>query len=87
MRNLETSCNVRITITDEPIDDKRTVTISGEELSVTEARNRIDDIVNGSGSLALLMGGQAPTGHQTIYVQVPTSRVGLVIGRGGETIR
>lgn len=48
-----------------------------------EAKARIDDIVYGSGAISLLN----QTGHQTIYNTVPTTRVGLVIGKGGETIR
>jgi far upstream element-binding protein len=87
LRNLETSCNVRIIVDDEVVDDKRTLTIEGEELSVNEAKSRIDDIVHGSGAITLLIGGNAPSGHQTIYITVPTNRVGLVIGKGGETIR
>jgi far upstream element-binding protein len=86
LRNLETSCNVRIVLTEEK-NEQKLVTIEGEELSVSEAKSRIDDIVHGSGAINLLIGGAVTTGHQTIYITVPNHRVGLVIGKGGETIR
>lgn len=88
MKSIEIACNVEIEL-DKGVEDgkPRKLTIRGEELSVEEAQKRVDDIVHGSGSLSVLMGGQHRVGEQTIYVQVPANRVGLVIGRGGETIK
>jgi rRNA processing protein Krr1/Pno1 len=87
LKNIELSCNCRIEVDDEVVNDKRRVTIKGEPLSVKEAKDKIDRIVYGEGALQILTGEQSSLGYQTIFVQVPTSRVGLVIGKGGETIR
>jgi hypothetical protein len=79
--NIEMACNCTIKIgtffidaEEETVNDQKLVTIKGEELSVNEAKSRIEDIVHGSGALAVLMGGHSQPGSQTIYVQVPTSR-------------
>lgn len=74
LRTMEMACNCSIKMATEIISEHRMITIKGEELSVTEAARQIDDIVNGSGSLQVLMGGHSQPGNQTIFVQVPTSR-------------
>lgn len=49
-------------------------------------RARIDDIVNGSGALTILMGAEHNqpnrVAYETVYIQVPAGRIGLVIGKG-----
>jgi polyribonucleotide nucleotidyltransferase len=88
LRGIETACSVSIDM--GPAEDggkPRKLMIKGDETGVDEAKIRIDDIVHGSGALSVLMGGSHRIGDQTIYVQVPANRVGLVIGKGGETIK
>jgi len=88
LRGIETACSVTIDM--GPAEDggkPRKLMIKGDETGVDEAKIRIDDIVHGSGALSVLMGGSHRIGDQTIYVQVPANRVGLVIGKGGETIK
>ncbi|KAJ2998543.1 hypothetical protein HDV02_004447 [Globomyces sp. JEL0801] len=68
-------------------DEGRTITITGDEKNVKEAKAKVDDILHGRGALQVLYGAGHQPGHQTVYVQVPLDRVGLVIGKGGETIQ
>jgi len=88
LKSIEMACNVSVDL-EEKGDEKsaRIAYVKGEEMCVDEAKIRIDDIVHGAGSLSVLMGGTHRVGDQTIYVQVPATRVGLVIGKGGETIK
>ena len=85
LRNIELSTNCNITLVDN--NGVKKVTITGEGLAAKEAKKKIDSICFGDGSLAVITGEQSQLGYKTIFVQVPTQRVGLVIGKGGETIR
>ena len=85
LRNIELSTNTNIQL--EDISGVKQVTIQGEQLAANEAKKKIDSICFGDGSLTVITGEQSQLGYKTIFVQVPTQRVGLVIGKGGETIR
>ncbi|KAJ3362411.1 hypothetical protein HDU91_003421 [Kappamyces sp. JEL0680] len=92
LRGIEIGCNVTVEILDKKDNvDYRIAVVRGEEESCKEARSQIDDIVSGSGALSVLInpnvGDIRRKDEQTIYIQVPAARVGLIIGRGGETIR
>ncbi|KAI8899888.1 hypothetical protein BC833DRAFT_583981 [Globomyces pollinis-pini] len=90
MKGIEKSCNVMMKLVESKKngkDEGRTITITGDEKNVKEAKAKVDDILHGRGALQVLYGAGHQPGHQTVYVQVPLDRVGLVIGKGGETIQ
>ncbi|KAI9246530.1 hypothetical protein BY458DRAFT_536884 [Sporodiniella umbellata] len=79
------------------INNERAVTLIGDEAAVQHAKQLIEDIVFGSPNLATPRYSQYGASHgmgvgggpndQRIYVPIPATVVGLIIGRGGETIR
>nr|CCA26015.1 conserved hypothetical protein [Albugo laibachii Nc14] len=70
----------------------RFVSIAGTEEAVESAKKLIQNLLDerasggGSGDDARY-GGSNPDGSETLEILVPNDRVGLVIGRGGATIR
>jgi far upstream element-binding protein len=69
-------------------ESERQVTLTGEDDQIQLARDMIQQIVRDSN-----VGGYGPSSYDgdgaesQLTVTVPSHRVGLVIGRGGETIR
>ncbi|KAI8615439.1 hypothetical protein BC830DRAFT_299413 [Chytriomyces sp. MP71] len=67
----------------------KVVNIQGTDEQIEEAKKLIDEIVIGKmmvGSNAGYSGGPG-FGQETEEVRVPNDKVGLVIGRGGETVK
>ncbi|KAG1472095.1 hypothetical protein G6F56_001745 [Rhizopus delemar] len=83
------------------INNERAVTLIGDDAAVQHAKQLIEDIVFGSPNLPAprysqygaphgvggVGGGGGGPNDQRIYVPIPATVVGLIIGRGGETIR
>jgi predicted PilT family ATPase len=68
---------------------ERRITIKGRPGDVKAARQYIQDTIDGtdSGSRPPMGSGPPPPGGSSTVISIPAFRVGLVIGRGGETIR
>ncbi|KAF0731732.1 hypothetical protein Ae201684P_005879 [Aphanomyces euteiches] len=58
----------------------RTLIVSGSHEAREKARIEINMLINDQHQLI-------PTGAHTIYMQIPNERVGIVIGRGGATVK
>lgn len=85
----------------DPVGNERTVTLTGQPDQTAIARDMIQQMVadaqanerpgGGSGMGGGMGGGYGShggaVGGNTVTMRVPVSKVGLVIGRGGETIR
>ena len=76
-------------------DSERRCNITGEEDQVQVARDMVMQVVNDASATDSRRGGGGGGGMPSAYgssgntvsVAVPGNKVGLVIGRGGETIR
>lgn len=71
---------------------ERFVSIAGTEDAVESAKKLIQNLLDerangGGGGDDARYGGTNPDGSETLEILVPNDRVGLVIGRGGATIR
>ncbi|KAI9356294.1 hypothetical protein DFJ73DRAFT_823790 [Zopfochytrium polystomum] len=68
-------------------------TITGSEAEVREAKRQIQEILDGRnnesrpGSSGAVTARPVPPGQSTFPMEVPANKVGLVIGKGGETIK
>jgi far upstream element-binding protein len=74
---------------DQPPDciDRR-VSISGPPEEVRSARSMIQSLVDDAlASQANRRGGDYGSSRATVTIHIPSNKVGVVIGRGGETIR
>ncbi|KAL0136974.1 hypothetical protein V8B55DRAFT_1590806 [Mucor lusitanicus] len=90
----------KVQFANDPVGNERTVTLTGQPDQTAIARDMIQQMVadaqanerpGGAGGMAGGMGGgygaHGAAGGNTVTMRVPVSKVGLVIGRGGETIR
>jgi len=97
----ETGCRIQITQS-IPGTKERPCTLSGTQEQIEVCKNMLDEIVarskaNGMTSGSIQpgfgnMGGmgdgqQQGLGEETVELQIPPERCGLVIGKGGETIK
>eukprot|EP00842_Homolaphlyctis_polyrhiza_P002630 jgi/Hompol1/3368/HPOL_003227-RA len=103
LKGIERQFNVRIQLEPAGSDAsiEKTATITGHERDIEEARKTIQDIINGlprnsgaaGGYQQTPYGAPAPVGYGAAFpsivahVHVPHAHVGLVIGKGGETIK
>ncbi|ORE01837.1 hypothetical protein BCV72DRAFT_216521 [Rhizopus microsporus var. microsporus] len=75
------------------INNERAITLLGDDAAVQHAKHLIEELVYGSPNLSAPRFASYGLGHTTnpndqrIYVPIPSTVVGLIIGRGGETIR
>lgn len=84
----ESGAKINVTRDGEDIPDgDRTVAINGTENQIAYARQLIEDIVNPGGAEGF--SGQGEDGGKLVTetFTVPNDKVGLVIGKGGETIK
>eukprot|EP00850_Spirogloea_muscicola_P024612 SM001149S24275 [mRNA] locus=s1149:40:2157:- [translate_table: standard] len=96
IKYLQQASGARIQVTRDADTDPRApnrgVELVGTQDQVARAEQLINDVINeaaagGSGALvARGFGGLGPLGEQ-VSIRVPNSKVGLIIGRGGETIK
>ncbi|KAF9924904.1 Far upstream element-binding protein 1 [Mortierella alpina] len=94
IRDLQDRSGARIAVTPSPMDQtspSRTVSITGDDGAIERAKSFIEEIVNdmaprgGFGG-----GGGGGGGYQStppVTMTVPQESIGLVIGRGGETVK
>ncbi|KAF9124739.1 hypothetical protein BGX30_000811 [Mortierella sp. GBA39] len=89
IRDLQDRSGARIAVTPTPEDHNspsRTVTITGDDSAIERAKTFIDEIVNDMAPRGAYGGG----GFQNtppVTMTVPQESIGLVIGRGGETVK
>lgn len=92
----KTNAKVYVTPThrSDPNDPERSVMIQGTEVAVNMARSLIEAVVrNGPAALNQFNGGSTLSSAnfdpnmQTIRVEVPNEAIGLLIGKGGDTIK
>ncbi|KAF9148965.1 hypothetical protein BG015_009272 [Linnemannia schmuckeri] len=89
IRDLQDRSGARIAVTPTPQDHNspsRTVTITGDDSAIERAKTFIDEIVNDMAPRGAYGGG----GYQNtppVTMTVPQESIGLVIGRGGETVK
>ncbi|KAJ9065425.1 hypothetical protein DSO57_1019753 [Entomophthora muscae] len=79
----------------DPNDANRITTVSGSQDAIRTARDMIDQLINnhlnnktgGAGPMGGSSRGAPIPGAKDVQLPVPGNRVGLIIGKGGETIR
>lgn len=81
IKSIRVKTGARIKIMDEDKSKFRNILIGGEEIQVMRAENEIDDVVNAPCSTA---NKSADVIHTTIWVD--KSKIGKLMGKGGETI-
>lgn len=93
INKLQSESGAKIQVAPDPPPDmagivhERQITITGMSDAVNKAKSLIDEIRNeGKVPERLLAGGGGP-GEYSTEIQIPSSKVGLVIGKGGETIK
>ncbi|XP_068652062.1 glutenin, high molecular weight subunit 12-like [Aristolochia californica] len=96
IRLLQYNSGAKIQITRDaeadPYAASRPVELIGSLESITKAEQLIKDVIaeadaGGSPSLVARGFGTAQTGSEQVQIQVPNEKVGLIIGKGGETIK
>ncbi|KAF9395463.1 hypothetical protein CPC16_008228 [Podila verticillata] len=91
IRDLQDRSGARIAVTPTPHDhtsNMRTVTITGDDNAIQMAKTFIEEIVNDTAPRGGYGGGGG--GFQSsppVTMTVPQETIGLVIGRGGETVK
>jgi far upstream element-binding protein len=75
---VETGAKIQFKPDDDPSTPDRCAVIQGTADQIAKATQYISDLVNKSGA-----GG----GSEIFYMHVPSNKTGLVIGKGGETIK
>ncbi|CAO3564340.1 unnamed protein product [Mortierella alpina] len=96
IRDLQDRSGARIAVTPSPMDQtspSRTVSITGDDGAIERAKSFIEEIVNDMaprGGYGGGGGGGGGGGYQStppVTMTVPQESIGLVIGRGGETVK
>ncbi|KAK9763949.1 hypothetical protein K7432_008951 [Basidiobolus ranarum] len=94
LKRIERAHGVKVQFAQDqaPSDPERKVTVLGSANDVEKARDMIIQIIEEAKASRANGGGFANRhtslpGQSTIYINVPNNKVGLVIGKGGETIR
>ncbi|MQM06260.1 hypothetical protein Taro_039079 [Colocasia esculenta] len=96
IRLLQFNSGAKIQITRDaeadPNSTTRTVELIGTVESVNKAEKLIKDVIaeadaGGSPSLVARGFGLAQPGSEQLQIQVPNEKIGLIIGKGGETIK
>lgn len=94
IRDLQDRSGARIAVTPTPHDhtsNMRTVTITGDDNAIQMAKTFIEEIVNDTAPRGGYGGGGGGGGgYQSsppVTMTVPQETIGLVIGRGGETVK
>ncbi|OZJ03946.1 hypothetical protein BZG36_02929 [Bifiguratus adelaidae] len=85
----DSGAKVQIHQPDHDLIGERRITIKGRPSDVKAARQYIQDTIDGTDSVSRppMGSGPPPPGGSSAVITIPAFRVGLVIGRGGETIR
>ncbi|CAD6189421.1 unnamed protein product [Caenorhabditis auriculariae] len=87
----ETGTKIQFKPDDDPSSPERCAIIMGTREQIYKATELITELVNKSMANAVGTGGAPancpPNAQQVFYMHVPANKTGLVIGKGGETIR
>ncbi|PWA76163.1 K Homology domain-containing protein [Artemisia annua] len=95
IKYLQSKSGAKIQVTrdmdQDPSSLTREVELTGSAESIAQAEQLIKEVLaeaesGGSGAVGRRVGGQ-PGGTEQFQMQIPTKKVGLVIGKGGETIK
>lgn len=94
IRYLQTNSGAKIQITKDantdPHSSTRLVELVGTLESISKAEQLIRDVLAESeagGSPSLVARGFITPGGEQLEIQIPTEKVGVIIGKGGETIK
>ncbi|KAF9925006.1 hypothetical protein FBU30_005140 [Linnemannia zychae] len=90
IRDLQDRSGARIAVTPTPQDQNspsRTITITGDESAIERAKTFIDEIVNDMAPRGPYSSGGGFQNTPPVTMTVPQESIGLVIGRGGETVK
>ncbi|XP_054720897.1 far upstream element-binding protein 1-like isoform X2 [Uloborus diversus] len=83
----ESGCKVQMAADSGGLPE-RICTLTGSRQSIEKAKELITAIINRGGPpLTVLDTNHVPDGHTIVEMMIPGPKVGLVIGKGGETIR
>ncbi|XP_035222644.1 far upstream element-binding protein 1-like isoform X2 [Stegodyphus dumicola] len=83
----ESGCKVQMAADSGGLPE-RICTLTGSRQSIEKAKELITAIINRGGPpLPVLDTNHVPDGHTIVEMMIPGPKVGLVIGKGGETIR
>ncbi|ORZ23650.1 hypothetical protein BCR42DRAFT_139821 [Absidia repens] len=85
LKKVERYSGARIQIDQDSGDSERDITLTGEEDQIQMARDMIQQMVRDANDSSGHGGGGDNDTH--VKLEVPSNKVGLVIGRGGDTIR
>ncbi|EFP11214.1 hypothetical protein CRE_30686 [Caenorhabditis remanei] len=86
---METGTKIQFKPDDDPTTEERTAIVMGTREQIYRATERITELVRkstqqqGGGN----MGGGVANDASTFFMSVPAAKCGLVIGKGGETIK
>ena len=92
IKSLQDRTGARINVVkDEETGPDRTIVVAGNQQQLALAQQEIDDIVSGTGFagavLNLIRNIQFGVGGISETLKVQKDKVGLIIGKGGETIK
>ncbi|KAJ1780514.1 hypothetical protein LPJ77_003466 [Coemansia sp. RSA 2523] len=88
IRDIQFSSGASVQVQPDNGRSEREIVLLGAPDQIEQARARIMDIVSAEGPREQRGGyGQQPRGQHVEEFQVPSDSVGIVIGRGGETIK
>ncbi|KAI8333531.1 hypothetical protein BC941DRAFT_433714 [Chlamydoabsidia padenii] len=87
LKKFERNSGARIQIDQDSGESERQVTLTGEQDQIQLARDMIQQMVRDANDNTHGRSGPYDEPESHLTVMVPSHRVGLVIGRGGETIR
>ncbi|KAG8196147.1 hypothetical protein JTE90_007879 [Oedothorax gibbosus] len=83
----ESGCKVQMAADSGGLPD-RICTLTGSRQAIDKAKELMTAIINRGGPpLPVLDTNHVPDGHNIVEMMIPGPKVGLVIGKGGETIR
>ncbi|KAJ2119450.1 hypothetical protein IW147_005873 [Coemansia sp. RSA 720] len=87
IREIQFSSGASVQVQPDNGRAEREIVLLGAPDQIEQARARIMDIVSAEGPREQRGYGQQPRGQHVEEFQVPSDAVGIVIGRGGETIK
>ena len=76
-----------ILLSDDPNSPDRCAVIMGTRDQIYKATELITELVHKSCNGGGAAGGGGPSATEVFYMHVPSNKTGLVIGKGGETIK
>lgn len=83
----ESGCKVQMAADSGGLPE-RTCTLTGTRQAIEKAKELMTQIINRGGPpLPVIDTNHVPDGHTIVEMMIPGPKVGLVIGKGGETIR